>query len=209
MDVRAIFGDPIMYTRLLLTKEKASPTDAYVGGGAFLPESIPWPACVEGRALFHLMALPAHWFYPQGVAEDFWFSVFIPTDTRDHSHFRRLRAVQGTSEAVVLAYRRGAASRSRCMSDSLERGRIERVECLEPDDDENLDSKLDGVDAWLQSTLTWNGGRRRLMLYGADIDGILPSHKGVLSDGMAYLFLRDKPDFSPVGRAGAFFLQLG
>ncbi|MBA0266447.1 hypothetical protein [Stenotrophomonas maltophilia] len=95
------------------------------------------------------------------------------------------------------------------MSDSLERGRIERVECLEPDDDENLDSKLDGVDAWLQSPLTWNGGRRRLMLYGADIDGILPSQKGVLSDGMAYLFLRDKPDFSPVGRAGAFFLQLG
>lgn len=209
MDVRAISGHTSMYTRLLLTSGRPSAADAYIGGGAFLPENIPWPTCVEGRALFHLMALPAHWFYAQGVAEDFWFSVFIPTDTRNHSHFRRLRAVQGTSEAVVLAYRRSAASRSRCMSDSLERGRIERVECLEPDDNENLDSKLDGVDAWLQSTLTWNGGCRRLMLYGADIDGILPSHKGVLSDGMAYLFLQDHPDFSLDGRAGAFFLQLG
>lgn len=90
-----------------------------------------------------------------------------------------------------------------------ERGRIERVECLEPDDDENLDSKLDGIDAWLQLPMTWNGGRRRLMLYGADIDEILPSHKGILSDGMAYLFIPDQPDFGLGGRAGAFFLQLG
>ncbi|WP_313439903.1 hypothetical protein [Stenotrophomonas sp.] len=198
-----------MYTRLLLTSEKPSAADAYVGGGAFLPENIPWPTCVEGHALFHLMAIPAHWFYRQEIAEDFWFSIFIPVDVERHTHLRQLRAVEGISAAVVLAYRRGSASRSRCMSDSLERGRIERIECLEPDDDENLDSKLDGVDAWLQSTLAWNGGRRRLMLYGADIDGILPSHNGVLSDGMAYLFLPDQPDFSLGGRVGAFFLQLG
>jgi hypothetical protein len=47
------------------------------------------------------------------------------------------------------------------------------------------------------------------MLYGADIDDILPSHKGILSDGMAYLFIPDQPDFALGGRAGAFFLQLG
>lgn len=209
MNARASLGHTTMYTRLLLTTEKPSPTDAYVGGGAFLPEHIPWPTCVEGRALFHLMAIPAHWFYSQEIAEDFWFSIFIPVDVQRHTHLRQLRAGEGTSEAVVLAYRRGAASRSRCMSDSLERGRIERVECLEPDDDENLDSKLDGIDAWLQSPLTWKGGRRRLMLYGADIDDILHSHKGVLSDGMAYLFIQDQPDFALRGRPGAFFLQLG
>ncbi|KAF1013922.1 MAG: hypothetical protein GAK31_02945 [Stenotrophomonas maltophilia] len=94
------------------------------------------------------------------------------------------------------------------MSDSLERGLIERVECLESDD-ENLDSKLDGIDAWLQSPLAWNGGRRRLMLYGADVDDILPSHKGTLSDGMGYLFLPETPDFSTGDQSGAFFLQLG
>ncbi|AXK57457.1 hypothetical protein [Pseudomonas protegens] len=45
--------------------------------------------------------------------------------------------------------------------------------------------------------------------YGGDLDRALPEHKGVLSDGMGYLFLDE--DFSERTGAGIgrFFLQLG
>lgn len=79
----------------------------------------------------------------------------------------------------------------------------------EIDDDENLASKVDGVDAWLQSPINIEGFRRRLSIYGGDLDLALPLTTGILSDGMGYLFLSDGGGHDEGGNFGGFYLQMG
>ncbi|MNV47457.1 hypothetical protein D3C71_1393270 [compost metagenome] len=202
-------SDAPMYKQVVVTRDAPTPHDAYVGGGAFLPDDVQWPGLADGLPLVHLAAFPADWFYPEGVALDFWISVFIPVDMERFSHLDQLRLHDGSSAAAVIAYRRSSRQHCNTPMDLLEAGRLERVDCHDEDDEDNLDSKVDGVDAWLQAPLAWPGGRRRLAIYGADIDAAMPSRRGMLFDGMGYLFLSDRPEFDSFDEIGAFCFQLG
>ncbi len=197
-----------MYTEVVFSR--GSPTDGcgHVGGGACLPPEMNWPQTADGERLVHLFSVPAHWFWLDETS-DRWVSVFIPYTAREVSHYRRLRAKDSHSDAVVLAYIRASAEREESGGRALERGRMERSVVQEADDDENLASKIDGIDAWLQSRIAIDGFKRRLSIYGGDLDQAVPSTPGILSDGMGYLFLPEKVTESGSCGGGRFFLQLG
>ncbi|MDP9513132.1 hypothetical protein Q7O56_29285 [Pseudomonas protegens] len=198
-----------MFDELIFTGETPAKDDAYVGGGACLPTDLAWPCSPDGVPLTHLMAFPGRWFSEALIDRNYWVSVFVPYLPGEVGHYRKLRAVQGRSEAVVMGYSRAGSERDEAAQPISDRGTVRLEVNGDADDDENLASKLDGVDAWLQSPVSEGAGRRRVSIYGGDLDVALPQHKGVLSDGMGYLFLDE--DFSERAGAGIgrFFLQLG
>lgn len=50
---------------------------------------------------------------------------------------------------------------------------------------------------------------RRMSIYGGDLDLALPNYKGILSDGMGYLFVDSAELERKSAELGKFFLQLG
>ncbi|MFP3758108.1 hypothetical protein SB751_29990, partial [Cupriavidus sp. SIMBA_020] len=92
-----------------------------------------------GEPLVHLFSVPATWFSDR-VSGARWISVFIPYELRTVNHYRRLRARDGRSDAVVIAYDEGDSERNESHGVVLERGRMERMLSKEADDDENLAS---------------------------------------------------------------------
>ncbi|MDX6916039.1 hypothetical protein R9X49_13070 [Pectobacterium carotovorum] len=198
-----------MYDELIFTHESHAPHDAYVGGGAYLPSEISWPFSADGVSLTHLASFPGAWFSSSFVPKHYWISVFIPYLPGEVFHYRKLRAIDGDSGAMVLGYIRSEEERNEAANPIIDRGSIHISRGADSDDEENLASKLDGVDAWLQGPITSNIGRRRLSIYGGDLDAALPRYKGILSDGMGYLFLDERFWDKTANSCGRFFLQLG
>lgn len=198
-----------MFDELIFTAETPAKDDAYVGGGAYLATDLAWPCSPDGVPLTHLMAFPGSWFSEALIDGEYWVSAFMPYQLGGVAHYRKLRAIDGRSQAVVMGYVRAGSERNEAAQPISDRGTVRLEVNCDADDDENLASKLDGVDAWLQSPVSAGAGRRRVSIYGGDLDRALPEHKGVLSDGMGYLFLDE--DFSERTGAGIgrFFLQLG
>lgn len=198
-----------MFDELIFTSETPAQDDAYVGGGVCLPTDLAWPCSPDGVPLTHLMAFPGRWFSGALIDRNYWVSVFVPYQPGEVAHYRKLRAIDGRSQAVVMGYVRAGSERDEAAQPISDRGTVRLGVNCDADDDENLASKLDGVDAWLQSPVSAGAGCRRVSIYGGDLDRALPGQKGVLSDGMGYLFLDE--DFSERTGAGIgrFFLQLG
>jgi hypothetical protein len=195
-----------MYDALVFSADVPSLTDAYAGGGVFMPSRIAWPRGSDGELLVHLLSFPEEWFFSSSAKDDYWISVFVPYDLKSFSHYRKLRMIEGNSEARVLSYKRADSIRNEAVL--LTQGRIVLSHNLDEDDEDNLDSKRDGIDAWLQKTICISGMKRRVSIYGGDLDISLPLNKGILSDGMGYLFLDDSLTAHKNTEAGEFFLQL-
>ncbi|UQS17669.1 hypothetical protein [Pseudomonas sp. HS6] len=198
-----------MFNELVFTQESPTNADAYAGGGVYLPSDVVWPQSTEGQPLTHFISFPGAWFSDALVDETYWVSVFIPYLPGEVGHYRKLRAINGVSEAVVIGYFRSNEERNEASNKIMDCGKILLSSNPDSDDDENLASKLDGVDAWLQAPISSSVGRRRLSIYGGDVDVSLPNNKGILSDGMGYLFLDDEFAGKKGAGCGRFFLQLG
>ncbi|WP_200626169.1 hypothetical protein [Pseudomonas sp. LAM2023] len=196
-----------MFKELVFSADIPLENDAYAGGGACLPEDMPWPRSESGGPLVHLMAFPASWL--SDASSPYWISVFIPYEAGNVSHFSKLRMENGSSQAAVLIYEKHTVIRNESDGEIVGCGKIIISENGEDDDDENLASKVDGIDAWLQRPLELPGGRRRISIYGGDLDMSIPKNKGVLSDGMGYLLLSDEFVAGNSAAAHGFFLQLG
>lgn len=198
-----------MFKQLVFFQESPMKADAYSGGGAYLPTDLMWPKSIVGQPLTHLISFPGTWFLDAPMDENYWISVFIPYLPREVGHYRKLRALNGVSEAVVMGYVRSSEERNETSNKILDCGKVLLLSNPDSDDDENLASKLDGIDAWLQAPISSSIGRRRVSIYGGDLDVSLPNNKGVLSDGMGYLFLDDEFSGKKGAGCGGFFLQLG
>lgn len=198
-----------MYKELIFSDLAPSPSDAYAGGGARMPISITWPTDAEGKPLSHLLSVPGYWLSNKLKNRNYWISIFIPYIHGEGLHYRKLQPIDGRSEAIVIGYQQTNTERNHNNAEIFDCGRIYISETQEIDDDENLASKLDGVDAWLQSKVYLQNCRRRISIYGGDLDISLPRNKGILSDGMGYLFLYDDFTERLNTEIGAFFLQLG
>ncbi len=198
-----------MYDELIFTPEPPSIHDAYAGGGVYLPKELAWPCSADGTPLTHLISFPGNWFSDSLMNKAYWISVFIPYQAGEVGHYRKLRAINGASEAVVIGYVRANDERNEASNKTLNCGKILLSASSDSDDDENLASKLDGVDAWLQAPIMSSIGRRRVSIYGGDLDVSLSRDKGILSDGMGYLFLDENFSEKAATENGRFFLQLG
>ncbi|MCP1107732.1 hypothetical protein M6G53_20385 [Serratia nevei] len=159
--------------------------------------------------MIHMMSLPGWWFSENLRGNNFWISVFIPYVRDQVGHYRQLCERNGRSEAVVVGYVASESLRNEGASEINEVGRVAISLSSDTDDSENLASKIDGVDAWLQRPITIPSMHRRVSIYGGDIDLALPNYKGVLSDGMGYLFIDNAGLEMKSTELGKFFLQLG
>ena len=198
-----------MYRELMFSPLKPAKGDAYVGGGVYLPPDVRWPTSDNGEPLVHLMSLPGWWFGENIKGNDFSVSIFIPYASGQVNHYRRLRERDGCSEAVVVGHPTGEFLRSESANEIKDVGRVEISLIDAIDDSENLASKIDGVDAWLQCPIAMRGMHRRISIYGGDLDLALPKYKGILADGMGYLFIDDDAIEGRREKIGHFFLQLG
>lgn len=196
-----------MFKELVFSSDVPLGDEGYIGGGAWLPESTPWPKSEDGGALVHLIAFPSNWLAAGGSSN--WISVFIPYESGDVGHYRKLRMNNGKSQAAVLIYEKGPKRRNEAEGKIEDCGKFVISLSDEDDGDENLASKIDGVDAWLQGALGLAGARRRVSIYGGDLDLSIPNNKGVLSDGMGYLLLSDEFLMGQSEAERGFFLQLG
>ncbi|WP_145187475.1 hypothetical protein [Pseudomonas sp. URMO17WK12:I11] len=138
---------------------------------------------------------------------DYWISIFIPYTKNLSTHYSYLSNRNTQNPAKVMGYTKSklALDEARQITAS---GSASISINPEIDDDENLASKVDGVDAWLQHEIAITNSRRRISIYGADLDICLANEKGILSDGMGYLFLRTDFEIGNNGEIGNFFLQL-
>ena len=198
-----------MYKELVFSPLRPTKGDAYVGGGAYLPAEVRWPVSGNGEPLTHLMSLPGWWFNENLKDDNFWISIFIPYVRDQVGHYRQLRERDGRSEAVVVGYLASESLRNEGASEINEVGGVAISLSSDPDDSENLASKIDGVDAWLQRPIAVPCMHRRVSIYGGDLDLALPNYKGILSDGMGYLFVDSAQLERKSAELGKFFLQLG
>ncbi|QQZ38428.1 hypothetical protein [Pseudomonas sp. SK2] len=196
-----------MFKELVFSTDAPLESDAYVGGGARLPKSMSWPRSDSGLPLVHLLAFPVSWL--SDAASPYWISIFIPYEPGKVSHYGQLRMKSGESQAAVLIYERCKEIRNESEGKIVGCGRIIVLENNGEDDEENLASKIDGVDSWLQAPLEIVDAKRRVSIYGGDLDLSIPENKGVLSDGMGYLLLSDDFVAGNLAAAHGFFLQLG
>ncbi|WP_081077454.1 hypothetical protein [Burkholderia cepacia] len=198
-----------MYKELVFSPSRPAEGGAYIGGGAYLPDDARWPVSKNDEPLVHLMSLPGWWFNSSIKGDNFWISIFIPYVRGQVDLYRQLRERDGGSGAVVVGYLAGESIRNESKDEIKDVGGCVISPSGDQDDFENLASKIDGVDAWLQRPIAIPGMRRRLSIYGGDLDLALPHYKGALSDGMGYLFLDDAALEKGHTDLGRFFLQLG
>ncbi|WP_333992527.1 hypothetical protein [Burkholderia orbicola] len=198
-----------MYQELIFSPSRSVAGEAYAGGGAYLPADVRWPMSSNGQPLVHLMSLPGKWFSQNLKDDDFWISVFIPYIKDKVDHYRQLRERDGRSEAVVIGHLASESLRNESEAGIKDVGEVTISLSSDLDDSENLASKIDGVDAWLQRPIIVPEMCRRMSVYGGDLDLALPNYKGILSDGMGYLFIDNSALEKMSAELGYFFLQLG
>ncbi|WP_081087132.1 hypothetical protein [Burkholderia pseudomultivorans] len=198
-----------MYQELIFSPFRSAKDDAYVGGGACLPADVRWPTSTSGEPLVHLMSFPGWWFDADLKDDNFWISIFIPYVIDQVGHYRKLRERDGCSEAVVVGHLASESPRNESSVEIKDVGGVVISLSGDPDDSENLASKIDGVDAWLQRPIAIPSMRRRVSVYGGDLDLALPNYRGILSDGMGYLLIDNAALKKKQAELGNFFLQLG
>lgn len=196
-----------MFNEIIFSKTAPLEGQAYVGPKVWLPSDIKWPTTQEGKPLSHLMAIPTSWFSKKTSLKNHCISIFIPYTKNSSTHYRDLSTRNTNQSAVVIGYFKSPTpiDQAHQISDS---GSAFISANLNTDNEENLASKVDGIDAWLQREIIIDSHCRRASIYGADLDICLPHHKGILSDGMGYLFLHDDFESRKITEVGKFFLQL-
>lgn len=159
--------------------------------------------------MVHLLSVPFEWIRG-GYSKEDWLSIWIIRPDPSFQFYGELRSVRGRSQSCVLVHRPDWATAERRLPSLGPARRVTLMSCPEDDDSENLDSKVLGVDAWLQREIVLEGHQRVISIYGADLDIGLPDSRGVLSDGMGYVFIRrDLNAVDAEEQAGFLFLQLG
>lgn len=196
-----------MYNEIIFSGSRPLEGQAYVGPEVWLPSGINWPTDQQGQPLSHLIAIPMSWFSKKASLRNHYISIFIPYTKNSSTHYRDLNTRNANNPAVVIGYIKSQNSVDAAHQISNSGSAFISIN-PDDDDDENLASKVDGIDAWLQREIIVDNHCRRASIYGADLDICLPHDKGILSDGMGYLFLRN--DFESITNmeVGKFFLQL-
>lgn len=196
-----------MYNEIIFSTSHPLEGQAYVGPEVWLPSEINWPTNEQGQPLSHLMAIPMSWFSKKASLRNHYISIFIPYTKNSSAHYRELSARNTNNPAVVIGYKKSQKPVDKAHQISAGGSAFISINS-DADDDENLASKVDGIDAWLQREIVIDNHCRRASIYGADLDICLPHDKGILSDGMGYLLLRHDFESTSNMEVGKFFLQL-
>lgn len=173
--------------KLIFKPDAVSAQDPHVGGGCALPNDFAWPKDSKGKALLHLMTVPAGWV--EECAEG-WLSLFTPYDQQDtYLHWEEL-TVDGENESIVI-YHDNCGSIRNEYGDLSPARKIELEVSSVMETDKDFTSRVGGTTAWVQDVESLSGSSCRMMINGDDIDIGFAEESGIFSDGVVYIFLKD------------------
>lgn len=195
---------------LIFTDAPAISSDGRLNGPCCLPTSIEWPLDSDGNPLFHLASVPLKWFRAVPQAEDdklLWISIFVSYDPVGFSHYSKMSSnhIDHDESAVIVHDMSGPSIRRNPNQSDISKA-ISISEAM--DSDENVASHIGFEPAWVQDPINIDGFSWVMSIYGPDMDGSLGKNAGIFSDGVGYLFLKDKLELQEFGSAGKFFLQI-
>lgn len=184
--------------------------DGFIDGPCKLPETLQWPVGPNASPLFHLLSVPLGWLVPDVVEEstqDRWVSVFISYDKTGYSHYGMMSSDDiDNSEAAVILHDMSGPERSMHNNQGSKSKNVKLVPATDGDD--NVASYINSKPSWVQDPIAIDGLRWALSIYGPDIDICLGENRGILSDGVGYVFLKSDFCSEAFGPVGKFFLQL-
>ncbi len=199
--------------------------DGRIDGPCRLPATLPWPVGGDSHPLFHLLSIPLVWLVPDvppnRLAER-WVSVFIAYDASGYSHYAAMSSDEPDhADAVVVLHDGSGPERSMHPRQGLTSRQVRREPRSAGDDD--VASYIGSTPVWVQDPIFVEGFRWVMSLYGPDMDVALGGNRGILSDGVGYVFLKnasvreagDGAEFDAnafnqesFGPIGTFYLQL-
>jgi hypothetical protein len=182
----------------------------YVDGPCKLPTHLDWPVGLDSAPLFHLLSVPLFWLAlnkDNKSAQTKWVSVFISYDKATYSHYGKMSSDQPDHvDAIVMLHDMTGPERSMHSSQALASKNVKLIPAKEGDD--NVASYVDSVPTWVQDPIDLVGYKWALSIYGPDMDESLGENRGILSDGVGYVFLKSNFDVDFFGSVGKFFFQL-
>lgn len=181
-----------------------------VDGPCALPEVIPWPCDADSFPLFHLLSVPTSWLIHDGECgkdQNKWISIFISYDKKSYSHYGKMSSDElNHSDAVVLLHDMSGPERSEHSNQSVNSKSVRLIPAVDGDD--NVASYVEAEPSWVQDPIQIEGFKWVMSIYGPDMDSALTENRGILSDGVGYIFLKENFDLSTFGSVGKFFFQL-
>ncbi|WP_325166795.1 hypothetical protein [Pseudomonas sp. LAM2023] len=173
--------------KLIFKPEAVSAQVPHVGGGCHLPTDFAWPKDSKGKALLHLMTVPAGWV--EEGAEG-WLSLFTPYDQEDtYLHWVEL-TIDGENESVVIYHDNCGHVRNE-YGDLSPARKVELEVSSAAETGKDFTSRIGGAIAWVQDVEYLQGSSCRIMINGDDIDIGFAEESGMFSDGVVYVFLKD------------------
>jgi hypothetical protein len=182
----------------------------YIDGPCKLPSHLDWPVGSDSSPLFHLLSVPLLWLNPNQDSKFLtarWVSVFICYDKTGYTHYGKMSSDQPDHiDAIVILHDMSGSERSMHPSQAATSKNVKLIAATEGDD--NVASYVDSVPAWVQDPIDLVGYKWVLSVYGPDMDASLGENRGILSDGVGYVFLKSNFDIDLFGPVGKFFFQL-
>lgn len=186
------------------------PDGGCLDGPCKLPSQLDWPQGSDESPLFHLMSIPLNWVVRNSSsvsAQSRWISVFISYDKENYSHYGKMSSDEPEhKDAVVILHDMTGTDRSMHPNQALSSKNVKLVSATEGDD--NVASYVDSVPTWVQDPIKLDQFEWVLSVYGPDMDVALGDNRGILSDGVGYVFLKTDFKFDSFGSVGKFFFQL-
>ena len=181
----------------------------YLDGPCKLPSQLEWPQSSDASPLFHLLSIPLLWVAPRQASQskERWISIFISYDKAGYTHYGKMSSDEPDhTEAIVILHNMTGPDRSMHPAQALASKNVNLIPATEGDD--NVASYVDSVPTWVQDPIVLDGFEWVLSIYGPDMDVSLGENRGILSDGVGYVFLKSSFDQDFFGPFGKFFFQL-
>jgi hypothetical protein len=177
------FEEIVMFNRLPKVGE------AFVGGMCNLAEAIPWPLDSKQRPCMHLMTLPCSFFDKKN--SHLFLSVFIPY--ADDLYYKDLRGSFEENASAVIIHDNSGQERNEFNDPSVKsRATAMGVEIRDEDDEPDIcGSKIFHVPGWLQDEELIEGYSCKLSVYGNDFSAAFEETRGLFSDGVVFIFVKD------------------
>ncbi|BFO56703.1 MULTISPECIES: hypothetical protein [Comamonadaceae] len=179
----------------------------FLDGPCKLSEGVDWPLDENGKPLFHLLSLPMNWI-KEGEGTGLWLSVFILYDKESYSHYGKISQEEDVAKnAVVILH--DMSGKEKIIHPYQSETSKSITNRAAQEDDENVASYVGGIPYWVQDPIEIKNYECVATIYGPDMDEALGENRGVISDGVGYVFIRKNIDISKSGLVGNFYVQLG
>lgn len=182
----------------------------FIDGPCKLPLELDWPHDSASSPLFHLLSIPLQWLNQNQMTQSLsgkWVSVFISYDKECYSHYGKMSSDDTNhTEAMVILHDMSGPERTVHPQQAAISKNVRLIPAI--DGDSNVASYIESVPSWVQDSIDIEEYKWVMSIYGPDMDNSLGDNRGILSDGVGYVFLKTNIDPNLFGVVGKFFLQI-